>query len=61
MKISEVVSSLNKIQYEHGDIEVELLEMRGDMCIPKDWYDIGVCDIDGRKFVDISNVWERND
>ena len=57
MKIDDVINALTLMKEEHGNLDVELLEYTG---IPKDSYQISVCNIDGRKFVDISGVWEGN-
>lgn len=59
MKISEMVESLNKLQREVGDLDVELLEETKYGCLPKESYTISVCEIDGRKFIDISDVWGK--
>lgn len=57
MKISEMIEALNKLQREVGDLDVELLEETKYGCLPKESYMISVCEIDGRKFIDISDVW----
>ena len=58
MKIDDVINALTLMKEEHGNLDVELLEYSG---IPKDSYQISVCNIDGRKFVDISGVWEADE
>lgn len=61
MKIDEVINALTLIKEQHGNLKVELLEnTKRNGAIPKDSYVISVCSIDGRKFVDISNIWEAN-
>ena len=57
MKIDDVINALTLMKEEHGNLDVELLEYTG---VQKDKYNISVCNIDGRKFVDISDVWEGN-
>lgn len=59
MKISKMVEALNTLQREVGDLDVELLEETKYGCLPKENYVISVCEIDGRKFIDISDVWEK--
>lgn len=57
MKITEVINALTLMLSEHGDLEVELLETINGNTLPKNSYTISVASIDGRKFVDISDVW----
>lgn len=59
MKISEMVNALEMLKKEVGDLDVELLEQTKYGCLPKESYVISICEIDGRKFIDISDVWEK--
>lgn len=61
MKIDEVINALTLMKEEHGNLDVELLENTKYGCLPKEQYNISVCNIDGRKFVDISDVWEADE
>ena len=61
MKIDDVINALTLMKEEHGNLDVELLENTKYGCLPKDSYQISVCNIDGRKFVDISDVWEADE
>lgn len=54
-----MVSALNMFQREVGDLDVELLEETKYGYLPKESYVISVCEIDGRKFIDISDCWEK--
>lgn len=61
MKIDDVINALTLMKEQHGNLHVELLENTKYGCLPKDKYNISVCNIDGRKFVDISDVWEADE
>lgn len=59
--IDDVIKALSLIKEKNGNLPVEILQHTKYGCLPKESFDIGVCSIDGRSFVDMSDVWERDE
>lgn len=56
--IDSVISALLLIKEEKGNLPVEILEDTKYGTLPKEGFDISVVELDGKNFVDISDIWK---
>lgn len=55
--IDSVISALLLIKEKKGNLPVEILELTKYGALPKEEFNISVVTMDGKDFVDISDVW----
>lgn len=57
--IDSVISALLLIKEEKGNLPVELLEDTKYGALPKEGFEINIVRMDGRTFVDLSDIWKE--